>query len=193
MTKTKSNLAAAQRIVRQCYPSVDINNAFDLVNVALAALKTNERDSTKPPAHWTPDPESERHPQTADEWNWRLDSYENDALERSTKRLNFMADLADPAAPDQMAIVNRIDLMRVTGNCVWLTAKTELYGKILAERNALIEKVAVLEQREKDAFYTGCEAGLKCYYGGNIRANWDIAWEAFQVKHHTQLATDDTP
>lgn len=45
-----------------------------------------------------------------------------------------------------------------------------------------------LNEVEREAFYAGCEAGIKNYGGGNIRANWDQQWEAFQVRHHVQPA-----
>lgn len=65
-----------------------------------------------PPAHWTENDEWKRHPQSSDEWNWHNDNYQY-CGKRSELRLNFAADLEDPHAPDQMAVVLRIDLLRV--------------------------------------------------------------------------------
>jgi len=82
------------------------------------------RENDKPPAHWTADDKCDRHPQTVEEWDWRADK--PDATEFSIKRLNFAVDRGDPHAPDQMAIVLRVDLSRVLGRLTHYTAHREM-------------------------------------------------------------------
>lgn len=71
-------------------------------------------DHNQPHPRWKPDDGSDRHPQTVAEWNYHNDPAGEAAL-CAERRLNVAIDYADPRAPDQMALVLRIDLMRVSG------------------------------------------------------------------------------
>jgi len=86
-----------------------------------------------PPPHWTPDDKYDRHPKAAEGWDYRNDPT-GGALAISERRLNFACDLADPRAPDQMALVHRIDLMRIMGD---LHHKRAVFDLWKAERAAL--------------------------------------------------------
>ena len=112
-------------------------------------LSREGREDDKPPSHWKPDERyADRQPMTPEEWDWRADSHDNGPLERSIKRLNYAADRADPHAPDQMATVLRIDLMRVLSQVVWLTARC----------NMLKDKVAALSPPASEGRDVGREA-----------------------------------
>lgn len=91
-----------------------------------------KRINDQPPSHWTENDGWKRHPQSVDEWNWHNDAYP-DAGERSELRLNFSADLADPHAPDQMAVVLRIDLLRVMARM----QHAEAYKRFHLERKSI--------------------------------------------------------
>lgn len=156
-------------------------------SLALAALTPSPcpgdgmRENDKPPAHWAPDDQyADRQPQTPEEWDWRADGPDNGALSRSIKRLNYGADRADPHTPDQMATVLRIDLMRVTSQLVWLTAKTEMYGKILAERNALRDATKDVIATADD-YYTA-RNGRRCSIEGEDGEKcWIVPFDPFQA------------
>ena len=98
------------------------------------------RESDSPPPHWTAGDGYERHPQTAEEWDWRADS--PNGPERSLKRLNFAADLADPHAPDQMALVLRIDIMRLEGGYIHQRARAD---SLKARLDASLSRISELE------------------------------------------------
>lgn len=70
----------------------------------------------KPHPRWKPD-NGDRHPKTEAEWDYRNDPV-GGSLEASVKRLNVAADYDDPRAPDQMALVLRIDLMRLKSDWI---------------------------------------------------------------------------
>jgi hypothetical protein len=104
------------------------------VNAAKAVVLP-QRVNDLPPTHWTEKDGWKRHPQTAEEWNWRNDAYP-DAGTRSELRLNFACDRADPHAPDQMALVLRIDLSRIMGRM----QHAEAFKNFHLERRALLER-----------------------------------------------------
>lgn len=81
------------------------------------------RQYDKPPAHWTPADGHARHPQTEEEWDWRGDRATHDPFDRSRARLQYAADRADPHAPDQMAIVLRVDVSRLLARLQWYGAR----------------------------------------------------------------------
>ena len=139
------------------------------------------RENDKPPAHWQPDDRyADRQPQTPEEWDWRADGPDTGALSRSIKRLNYGAGRADPHAPDQMATVLRIDVMRVTSQLVWLTAKTEMYGKILAERNALRDATKDVIATADD-YYTA-RNGRRCSIEGEDGEKcWIVPFDPFEA------------
>lgn len=68
-----------------------------------------------PPPHWINDKNGAtgtpgRYPATAAEWDYRNDPSGAERKELMTRRLRFAYVLADPRAPDQMALVHRKDL-----------------------------------------------------------------------------------
>lgn len=73
-----------------------------------------EGADSDPHPKWKPG-QSDRHPQSVEEWDYRNDPA-GGALERSRKRLAVAGDYDDPRAPDQMALVLRIDLIRLLGD-----------------------------------------------------------------------------
>jgi hypothetical protein len=79
--------------------------------------------SIQPPPNWAPNNGYAILPQSLEEWDWRQDAPENTPWLRSKKRLHAAGCQADPRAPDQMAIVLRIDLIRVIGRLTWLNAR----------------------------------------------------------------------
>lgn len=119
-----------------------------------------ERQNDKPPMHWQPDAKSELQPQSESEWDWREDRHDNDALGRSKRRLRFAGCFADPHAPDQMALVLRIDLGRVLAKLTQYTAHRERLMKSKAEAAdeiaSLRARVAKLEGA-LDPFATATE------------------------------------
>lgn len=116
----------------------------------VAALSAIDHTSNEPvPAihpKWKPDDKSGRHPQTVDEWDWHQDGPDNGPLERSARRLNVSCDYDDPRAPDQMALVFRIDLSRVLGDRVFQGARAKLF---LDERKSVTD-AAWQELLDKD-------------------------------------------
>jgi hypothetical protein len=82
-------------------------------------------ESTLPHPRWNPTKPGQRHPQTTEAWDWRNDGPDNDAFDRSVRRLAVAGDYDDPRAPDQMAQVLRIDLIRVLDALVHRTAQSE--------------------------------------------------------------------
>lgn len=107
-------------------------------------------ESFKPHPRWKGDRGtgvgSDRHPGTLEEWNWRTD-VAPDALQRSRRRLNVAADYADDRAPDQMAVVLRIDLIRVLMSLTHQTARADsLFKRITALdrwRDAVLDALAL--------------------------------------------------
>lgn len=89
-----------------------------------AAVPVREYD--KPPAHWKSADGHARHPQTAEEWDWRADRAVQDPFDRSAARLQYAADRADPHAPDQMATVLRTDISRLLARLQWYGARFDL-------------------------------------------------------------------
>lgn len=111
-----------------------IGGRLDFVEARIAPGGGDE--STQPHPRWKVG-RGDRHPQTADEWNWREDGPENGGgLARSVKRLNVAMDYDDPRAPDQMALVLRVDLMRVQQALVWRTAQSDSFRERLAAASA---------------------------------------------------------
>lgn len=155
-TKTKSNLAAAQRIVRQCYPSVDINNAFDLVNVALTALAATDRENI------TPLPDPARMP-------W-IDL--RDAL---------WARFKDDDREDEDLCVSRGEALAILG---WagLFDRDAQPRRDEEERSfAIIRNAAErLNEVEREAFDAGFRSGYM-----NVLSNRNIEWTAYQTRRAT--------
>lgn len=83
--------------------------------------------SRLPPPHWRENDGWESHPQEASAWDWDQDGPENNPKERSRLRLCFAGDRADPRAPEEMALVLRVNLSRVVGELVWRRAQVEMY------------------------------------------------------------------
>lgn len=83
-----------------------------------------------PPPNWpslgTNGRPSERHPQTAEEWDYRNDPT-GQRQNMCEKRLTFAGDLADPRAPDQMAIVHRLDIIMLISELTHRRAQAESY------------------------------------------------------------------
>lgn len=84
------------------------------------------RGYDQPPAHWATGDGHAHHPQTAEEWDWRGDRGAFDPFDRSRVRLQYAADRSDPHAPDQMAIVLRIDIGRMLARLQWYGARFDL-------------------------------------------------------------------
>jgi len=103
-----------------------------------------ERQNDKPPTHWHPDSKSELQPQSEGEWDWREDRHDNDALGRSKRRLRFAWCLADPHAPDQMALVLRVDLGRVLAKLTQYTAHREM---LMKSKTEAADEIASLRAR----------------------------------------------
>ena len=95
--------------------------------------------SIRPPPHWPSNPDYDRHPQTAEEWDWRT----HRGVDIAIKRLNFAGDLADPRAPDQMALVLRTDLITLKHDWIWKNAVFEEWRE---ERASLPQQTALVEQ-----------------------------------------------
>jgi hypothetical protein len=76
----------------------------------------------KPPPHFKPDARWQRQPQSDDEWDAYKDT---DRQFNAKRRLAFAGDVADPRAPDSMALVSRLDLSVVLGRLAWLEARFE--------------------------------------------------------------------
>ncbi|WP_309628769.1 hypothetical protein [Brevundimonas sp.] len=86
-----------------------------------------EVDSTTAPPHWTDEDRHDRHPKTSEEWNWRNDPpLRGGGLDLAVRRLNFAGDIADPRAPDQMALVLRKDLINLKHELITQTARASL-------------------------------------------------------------------
>lgn len=96
------------------------------------ALSQPSGRDADPHPRWKPNNGHERHPQTIEEWNYRNDSA-GGALDRSIRRLNVAGDYDDPRAPDQMALVLRIDLIRLIGD---YTHKRAAFEHFMALFNA---------------------------------------------------------
>lgn len=134
-----------------------------------------ERQNDKPPTHWHPDSKSELQPQSEGEWDWREDRHDNDALGRSKRRLRFAWCLADPHAPDQMALVLRVDLGRVLAKLTQYTAHREMLMKSkteaadeIASLRARVEalETALVSEREENLWHA--------YHSGFVRnGEWD--------------------
>lgn len=77
--------------------------------------------STQPHPRWSAEKPGERHPKSAEAWDWRQDRAPN-GPSLSYARLSVATDYDDPRAPDQMALVLRIDLMRIMGDYIRLLA-----------------------------------------------------------------------
>lgn len=96
---------------------------------------------------------SDRHPQSDAEHDPSNDPVP--AFPLSVKRLNFAADYADPRAPDQMALVWRVDLMRLKSewihkNAAWEFWRSNTYdadARLIATlRDALAYALPIVER-----------------------------------------------
>jgi len=107
----------------------------------LATLRAQEtpkvptRVNNHPPTHWEAVDGWARHPQNAEEWDWPVDPAGSN---RSELRLNFASDRADPHAPDQMALILRLDLLRIMARM----HSAEAYKKSSLSRNAELADLA---------------------------------------------------
>ena len=79
----------------------------------------------RPPPTWRPNDGSDRHVQDEAGWDWRKDRT-GAAVAQSVLRLNWAADYSDPRAPDQMAVVLRIDVLRLLSLAQRLHAARQL-------------------------------------------------------------------
>jgi hypothetical protein len=104
----------------------------------------------KPPPHWTPDDKYDRHPKAAEDWDWRTDPGGDERFDRMIRRLNFAGDMADPRAPDQMALVLRKDLINIKHRLLRQTALATLY-KERSEASTPPVAVPVSEERVEAA------------------------------------------
>lgn len=94
--------------------------------------------SVEPHPKWKPDDKSDRHPQALVEWDYRTDPV-GGAFERSRRRLNVASDYDDPRAPDQMALVLRLDVMRLMHQYVHRNAAFEAWVRCDADGFAPME------------------------------------------------------
>lgn len=78
----------------------------------------------KPPPHFNPDARWQRQPQSNDEWDAHKDKIGKREF-RAKRRLAFATDLADPRAPECMALVSRLDISVVLSRLSWLEARFE--------------------------------------------------------------------
>lgn len=101
--------------------------------------------SRTPPPHWTAANKHDRHPKTAGEWDWRNDPPEPERLALAIRRLNFAGDLADPRAPDQMALVLRKDLIGLKQSYIGMKARSDRWREALEERDAARLRIKALE------------------------------------------------
>ena len=112
-----------------------------------AAFISTPRASEWPPTHWKDADQHERHPKTAREWNWREDPPLGEGgLEVAIRRLNFAGDLADPRAPDQMALVLRKDLINVKHELLRQTALADALRQNVGDA----ERAMVKARREAE-------------------------------------------
>jgi hypothetical protein len=139
----KSDLQQAHRILREKIKDPK-------PEVPVPALPTRIND--QPPVHWMASDGWKRHPQTAEEWNWRKDSdHVGEASDRSEQRLNFAADQADPHAPDQMATVLRIDLLRLHGRMIAAEAYKQFHVSQKEAKGELVNPPAWLKELKEAA------------------------------------------
>jgi hypothetical protein len=103
--------------------------SYDLLKAALAPAEKAGDASISPPPRWKENDGSDRHPQTLAEWDWRADAAPH-GFDRSLRRLNVASDYEDSRAPDQMALVLRIDLLRLIGGWTHKNA----YFQMMKER-----------------------------------------------------------
>lgn len=99
----------------------------EIERLTAAAQAPAEWPNDKPPPHWTPDDQFDRHPKTAEAWDWRADGSGDERWDRQIRRLNFAGDRADPRAPDQMALVLRKDLIDIKHKLITALARVGLY------------------------------------------------------------------
>lgn len=109
---------------------------FDCKEDAVAAWnkRTPLGNPNEPHPAWKPGDKSARHPQTEAEWDQRTDPTDS-LLECSRRRLNVACDYADPRAPDQMALVLRIDLLRLISDWTHKNAAWESWRRPLPSGN----------------------------------------------------------
>lgn len=105
----------------------DTEAAAEIIKSALLAERQGEKpagDGWQVPPHFRENDCWDRHPQTNDQWDWS----NNRSKELGRLRLNFACDIADPRAPDQMALVYRIDLMNVLDDLTHKDAFFNAFG-----------------------------------------------------------------
>lgn len=120
-----------------------------LVLEAMQAARADGIKDNDPHPNWRPDGKGgERHPQTVAEWDYRNDPT-GGALARSVRRLNVAGDYDDPRAPDQMALVLRIDLIRLKHDWIHKNACFE-YWLASRRRDEPLRDMAVMLARWAD-------------------------------------------
>lgn len=104
-----------------------------------------------PHPRWKATDKSDRHPQSVDEWDYRTDPV-GGALDCSLRRLNVACDYDDPRAPDQMALVLRVDLSRVLADRTHKHAAWEIWCKERERSAPLPADVAETAKRMQQTF-----------------------------------------
>lgn len=145
---------AAPNMGRVC---VDYSKLFDLLILARKGAHAEGMEITPIPQHMREKP-GERHPQTDEEHNPQNDPT-GGALARSVARLNYAADYADPRAPDQMALVWRIDILRVSSD--W------------QHKRAFFEHVKDIRPPAVSIIESRVTAALSAYHGERYARDYD--------------------
>jgi hypothetical protein len=154
----RAALAAYAGAIKATHPQLadDMCDRYDLrTSTPLSGSPQGEGDvaeSSKPHPRWNAAKPGTRHPQTLDAWDWQQD--DTDALDRSMRRLAVAGDYADPRAPDQMAVVLRIDLIRVLMEVIHRTAQSKVRAERIERLEAAAPRVVVPTAEQFNAFWT---------------------------------------
>lgn len=119
-------------------------------------------EAAKPPPHWTAGPTRYEHPSEVGQWDWMNDPV-GGRRDLAIKRLNWSRDHADPRAPDQMALVLRLDLGVTLGDLQTQTARVGAW-KRHAERSDA--RIAALEGAIREA----CDLLMEKTHGSPARS-----------------------
>jgi|GEM_PF-3626675 len=103
-------------------------NAITAARAALTRASPAVIKNSDPHPRWKSGGQSDRHPQSIEEWNFQNDPL-GGALERSLRRLNVATDYDDPRVPDQMALVLRIDILSLIHDWIQKKAAWEIWRK----------------------------------------------------------------
>jgi hypothetical protein len=137
--------------------TVNASQLFDLLILARKGAHAEGATVTAIPQHMRARP-GERHPQTDAEHDPQNDPT-GGALARSVARLNYAADYADPRALDQMALVWRIDILRLSSD--W------------QHKTAFFEYVRDLRAPEIKISEANVTAALSAYHGERYARDFD--------------------